>query len=234
MIGILDAYHFDTTPGNYQEKYIPMLRSYLTCVMPNQSVRNYRIAQGDFPKEVDECDGWIITGSACSCYDDHPWITRLMELIRELNTRKIPLLGICFGHQAIAYALGGEIFKSDQGWGVGVRTFDIVNYEKWMSPKLVDNKCSLLFSHQDQVMKLPADAIQLGRDSFCENQIYSIGKHIFSIQGHPEFSCEFAKSRYLARAGAIGEEKVKTAVDSLNKPTDDHIVGSWIKNFFIL
>lgn len=232
MIGILDAYHFDTTPGNYQESYIPMLKEYLDAVIPNQQVKNYKIAQGEFPKSIDECQGWVITGSACSCYEDLPWIDWLLDFIRKLDANKKQLLGICFGHQAIAYALGGEVSKSNKGWGIGVRTFEILRYESWMSPALEDNQCSLIFSHQDQVMKLPNGAVRLATDSFCVNQIYSIGRHIFSIQGHPEFSPVFAESRYLTRVQSIGEREVKTAVESLTQATDHMLVGAWIKKFF--
>lgn len=232
MIGILNAYHFDITPGNYQEEYFPMLEKYLKKAFPQEEIKNYLVAQGEFPKDVCECRAWIITGSACSCYDDLPWIKELASFIKDCHAQKVKLLGICFGHQLMAHTLGGKVEKSPKGWGIGVRTFDVLEYENFMNSRLQDNKCSLIFSHQDQVIELPKGAKQLGTDSFCENQMYSIGDHIFCLQGHPEFSKIFAVNRYESRKDSIGESAVDTALSSMNNPTDEDIILEWFKSFF--
>ena len=232
MIGILNAYHFDTTPGNYQEQYLQMMQDYLSGVMPGVKFKDYCVAQNEFPADPDECDGYVITGSPASCYDHEAWIKKLVELIKQLNEIHKPLLGICFGHQIIAHALGGEVVKSDKGWGIGVREFSMTSYTPWMEPRLENDSCSLLFSHQDQVVKLPTSATCVAGDSFCSNQMYFIGDHVFSIQGHPEFTPNYAKSRYLARIDRIGEKHVKEAVESLKNTTNSDEVGAWIKNFF--
>lgn len=232
MIGILDAYHFDTTPGNYQEKYIPMMMDYLKQVMPNETFEHYRVAINQFPKDIYECDGYIITGSPASCYDDLDWVKELIKFVQELHANKKKLLGICFGHQLIAHALGGEVVNSDKGWGIGVRSFDMLKYVSWMRPTLDSNKCSLLFSHQDQVTKLPRGGVQLGTDSFCEHQIYSIDNHIFCVQGHPEFTTEYAEERYSTRIDRIGQDVYNQGIDSLQKKTDHLVFGQWMKAFF--
>ena len=69
---------------------------------------------------VPKFDGFIITGSAFGVYDKCPWITKLLKIIKKIADTEIPLVGICFGHQAIAEALGGKVKKSDKGWGIGV------------------------------------------------------------------------------------------------------------------
>lgn len=232
MIGILNAYHFDTTPGNYQEEYFPMIEEYLRKAFPNEEIKNYLVAQGEFPKDVFECDAWIITGSPCSCYDDLPWIKKLSSIIKDCHTHKAKLLGICFGHQLIAQALGGKVEKSPKGWGVGIRSFDVLDYHEFMDETLQGDQCSLIFSHQDQVIKLPRDAKHLGKDSFCENQMYCIDKHIFCVQGHPEFSLGFATRLYMSRTDRIGESLVKKALATMSNSTDEDKVLIWIKNFF--
>lgn len=232
MIGVLDAYHFDTTPGNYQEQYMPMMMDYLKTIMPDQQFKTYCVAQNIFPDHIDECEGYIITGSPASCYDDLDWIKKLIELIKEIDTKKKKLLGICFGHQIIAHALGGEVVNSDKGWGIGVRTFDILSYNKWMTPNLKDNKCALLFSHQDQVTKLPPGGVNLASDPFCEFQVYLVGDHIFSVQGHPEFTTEYSEQRYSTRIDRIGKDVYEKGIESLKIPTDHLAFGMWIKNFF--
>lgn len=232
MIGILNAYHFDMTPGNYQEGYLPMIKDYLKKVFPNQSVKNYAVAQGEFPKEINECSGWIVTGSACSCYEELDWIKDLFDFINQCHAGKVKTLGICFGHQLIAQALGGKVEKSSKGWGIGVRSFDVISYKDFMQPTLPADRCSLLFSHQDQVVSLPPGAIVLGTDSFCENQMYSIDDHILCLQGHPEFTVSFAKQRFIDREHIIGKELVQKTLAFLSDPTHEDILAQWFHNFF--
>ena len=92
--------------------------------------------------------------------------------------------------------------------------------------------CSLLFSHQDQVAILPPYSQLLASDNFCENQIFSLDDHIFSIQGHPEFTRDYAKGRFDSRVERLGVDVHKKAIVSLAKKTDELIVGEWIRNFF--
>jgi len=230
MIGLLNAYHFDTSAGSYQNKYEPIFIEYLEKVLHQREIKTYQVAQNEFPKSVDECHSWIITGSPASAYEDEQWIHNLSQFIRDCHAKKIKMLGICFGHQLIAHALGGEVVNSDKGWGVGVRDFDVSHTKHWMTPAL-EEKCSLLFSHQDQVQTLPEGAISLGGDDFCEFQMYSIDEHVFSIQGHPEFTRDYAKERYDTRIERLGEDCHKEAITSLKKETDELTVGKWITNF---
>lgn len=233
MIGILDAYHFDLTPGSYQEKYMPMILSYLNKVIPNETFKHYHLAKNDFPTDIHECDGYIITGSPASCYEDIDWIKKLIEFIKELNISKKKTFGICFGHQVIAYALGGEVKKSPKGWGLGVSEFSIIKKAPWMNQGSSKHaKCSLIFFHQDQVTKLPPNATHIGTNNFCEYQIYSVENHIFSVQGHPEFNEDYAKMRTQSLNKQISQTFCQQRIESLSNEKDDLVFGKWIDDFF--
>ena len=79
----------------------------------------YDVQQGEYPADIDEVDAYLITGSKSSVYDDEPWIATLMEFVRELDRRRKKLVGICFGHQLVAHALGGKTREITQGLGRG-------------------------------------------------------------------------------------------------------------------
>lgn len=244
MIGILNAYHFDFTPGNYQEHYNKLITDFLLRTFPSEKVRHYKIASsenfgspygtGEWPLSNDECSTWIITGSSKSAYDDVPWVQQLQNWIREFDQRKSAqkLVGICFGHQIIAQALGGRVEKSSKGWGVGVQTIKVLKSQPWMKPS--QSKLSLIFSHQDQVVELPSGSVAtvLATNDFCPNQIIQYGKDILTFQGHPEFTIEFAKSRLESRKKIIEPEAFDNAMTSFsNNHRDDKVVSQWLREF---
>ncbi len=229
MIGILNAYHFDFSPGNYQEHYNQDIKDFLTRTFSGEPIRDYKIARGEWPLSFDECRLWVITGSSKGAYDDVPWIHQLVQWIIGAHSRKRKILGICFGHQIIAQALGGKVEKSAKGWGVGVRSFEVVNLKPWMKP--AQSKLDLIFSHQDQVVQLPPGADLLAQSEFCTNQMFQIGEHILTMQGHPEFSVEFAKGRLDVRQELIGRKVYEKAVSSLSLARDDRILSQWIREF---
>src|SRR5262249_13995056 len=104
--------------------YPTMFRALLANAASDEPIefRDYDVQRGEYPATLDECDAYLITGSRESVYDDLPWLPRLEEFVRMLDADRHPLVGICFGHQLVAQALGGETRKADQGWGVGVQT----------------------------------------------------------------------------------------------------------------
>lgn len=229
MIGILNAYHFDPTAGNYQERYTDLMVRFTTACFPDQQVRNYNIALGEWPQSLNECEAWLITGSSKGAYDDEKWIRDLQSFILQIHNARKKMIGICFGHQLIAHALGGLVQKSDRGWGVGVRTYEVTFEKPWMDPK--KQKISLLFSHQDQVVRLPLEAELLGGDQFCPYQMMQIGDHILTMQGHPEFSVEFARDRLISRKALVPQDVFDTAMQSFSQQKDDQLLGQWIHRF---
>src|SRR5690606_23965151 len=90
----------------------------------------YDVVNDHFPESADECDAYICTGSRYSVYDDMPWIKELKHLVQELYQLQIPYIGVCFGHQMLAEALGGKVEKAAAGWCVGVHTFRVLQREE--------------------------------------------------------------------------------------------------------
>jgi GMP synthase (glutamine-hydrolysing) len=234
-IGLLNCYHWDGVPSSYQAQYRILWENYLSPLFPdNWALQVYELPIGEFPSQLDDCDGWIIGGSGKSWYEQDGWILKLGRLIEQLHAQHAALLGICFGHQMIANTLGGKVEKSNKGWGIGVRSFQFEKLPTWydgdLTAHMTDTK--LIFSHQDQVVALPPGADRLATDPFCPVQAYVIGEHILSLQGHPEFTPEFADARLIEREGRIGKQVCDQARASLARETQAAELGDMIIQFF--
>ena len=196
-------------------------------------VRVFDVQRGEYPQNIDDCDGYLITGSRYGVYEDCPWIPSLLAYIRALDAAQYPLVGICFGHQAIAQALGGKAEKSPKSWGVGLHSWPIHAQAPWMHP--CPPMLSLLCSHQDQVSKLPDNATLLAGNDFCPNAMYCINQHIFCTQGHPEFSPEFLRALWDYRCNLephLRPQYWQQAADSGSTPNDNDLFARWLAMFF--
>jgi len=183
-----------------------------------------------YPDSDDECDAYLITGSRASVYEARAWIRDLQAYALILHRAKKKLVGICFGHQLIAAALGGKTEDSHKGWGVGVHTSKVVRAQPFMTPALV--QFSLLVSHKDQVTLLPEGAELLATSDFCPNAMFSVDKHILAMQGHPEFCKAYASDLMESRSELLGEA-LQPAIASLAVETDEKQVAEWIMKFIL-
>ncbi|MGO1119783.1 glutamine amidotransferase-related protein [Rhodovibrionaceae bacterium A322] len=183
----------------------------------------------DLPAPAD-FDAYIITGSAFGAYDPEPWIPAMEAFIRAVAETNIPLVGICFGHQIIAQALGGTVEKSDKGWGVGVHEYEIQQQESWMEPAL--DRFAIPVIHQDQVISPPESAKILGGNNFCPFGILSYGQNILTFQGHPEHPRTFGSDLLSARRGVrIPEQVADIGLASFNRPGNEKQIAHWIHRF---
>lgn len=227
-VGLLLCDHLDPevaeVDGDYTELYPAVFEP------AGVSLHVFDATVGDLPASTADFDGWITSGSRRSAYEEEGWILEVRDVIATLAEEERPQAGICFGHQLTALALGGEVRRSDAGWGVGVKTFEVVSRPPWMDPDA--ESFSLLMSHQDQVTRLPSDAELVATSDYCPVGSYRIGEHVFCVQGHPEFTRGLSKVLTERRREKLGEQVADEALASLDKPLDHERVVRWMANLF--
>lgn len=228
-IGILQCDHvldkFVSAHGTYPQ----MFSSLFDRAGLDVCVAIYDVTRYEFPVDIDECDAYITTGSKFGVNDGLPWLEPLMKFVVQLNQAKKKLVGICFGHQLIAKALGGEVKLSPKGWGVGVSFNQVIVKKNWMQPYC--DTFDLVVSHQDQVVVLPEGVQVLAASDFCPYYMVQYGEHFISIQGHPEFTKSYSASLIYDRQDRIPPQRVREGMASLQSSTDAERCATWIYNF---
>ena len=217
---------------DYPEGYPKMFEELIGAADEEMTFETVSVVKGDTLPDPETLEAILITGSAYGVYDDVPWMRTLKEWIGFAAEHQVPMIGICFGHQVIADALGGDVRKSDKGWGLGRHTYQIKHKTGWMGPNPPDT-FSVGVSHQDQVLSPPPDAIAIGGNDFAPNAAlaYSRGP-IISFQGHPEFSDKFLEDLYNVRRGTkFTDAFVDEAVASFKTPDDNKLMARWMVNF---
>jgi GMP synthase-like glutamine amidotransferase len=228
-LGILktDAVRPEWVPdfGEYPDMFARLLGE----ADPTLEFKVYDVEEGVFPADIDEVDAYLITGSKSSVYEDKEWIRQLMDFVRELHARRKKIVGICFGHQVVAQALGGKTEKSPKGWGVGLHTHTFSRTPDWHDGG--DAELDILVSHQDQVVQVAEGTEVLAGSDFCENAVTQIGDHILTFQGHPEFLPGYSREIMGYRRELIGEEVFENGMASLDGQHEGKRVAEWILRF---
>jgi len=190
---------------------------------------SYDVPAGDYPDRPEACDGYIVTGAAAGVYDGDPWIGELLAFLRAARGRA-KLVGVCFGHQAMAQAFGGKVIKSPKGWGVGLHSYGVAAHLPWMDE---EPAFALSASHQDQVVELPPDATVIAGSDFCPmgTLAYADGMAI-SCQLHPEFAPDYSIALIEGRRGRrIPDQQAAQAIESLGRRDDHERIAGWIARF---
>jgi GMP synthase-like glutamine amidotransferase len=218
-IGILQAGHaapaVKDAVGDYTKMYSAMLGS------DDFTYDTYSVVDIEFPNGPEDADGWLISGSKHGAYEDHAFIPPLEDLIRQITATGRPLVGVCFGHQIIAQALGGTVEKFEGGWAIGHHEYQIG-----------DETYKLNAWHQDQVTRLPSGTRLVGTNAFCENaMIYYEGKAL-TIQPHPEFNDQAVTGLLETRATTVPQGLQEVARARLALAEDNQKMGARLAHFF--
>lgn len=184
--------------------------------------QTYRVVDMQFPASVQDADGWLLTGSRHGAYDDLPFIPVLEDFIRAAYAAAVPMVGVCFGHQIIAQALGGKVEQFKDGWAVGATDYDFGG-----------QKMTLNAWHRDQVTQVPPDARVVASNDFCANAALVYNDRAFTVQAHPEFRAEFVDGLMQTRGrGVVPDALLNAATKRLTDPLDDGPLATRIAKFF--
>lgn len=196
------------------------------------SYQTVNVADGAPFPDPNTLDAMVITGSAAGVYDDFPWLEPLRALIRHAYALRTPTLGICFGHQIMADALGGDVRKSEKGWGLGRHTYAVTRRPEFLqrAPATLSVACS----HQDQVISPPGVAEVILSSDFTRNAglVYHNGAAL-SFQAHPEFDDAYTVALAELRRGKAPDSLVDRAVASVATPSDSAEMAGYIARFLM-
>ena len=220
-IGILQTGH---APDPVQEQFGDY-SDFFTALLDDGRLTfsTWNVVDMEFPSGPDAADGWLITGSRHGAYEAHPFIPPLENLIRAIHAAARPLIGICFGHQIIAQAMGGTVEKWDGGWNIGRREY-----------ALGGETIALNAWHQDQVTRPPQGARTIASHPGCAHAGLLYGDRILTLQPHPEIQRPIL-ARYLSELGPTGrfpEDAITAAAADLDKPNDERAMADLMTRFF--
>ena len=175
-------------------------------------VEVYKLSEGQLPPVVSasdwQYDGVVISGSQTSVYDDLDWVHEATEWVQEVQTADIPVLGICWGHQFLARALGGRVVDMGE-YELGYRTVDRVGDDPLFEG--VSREFVGFETHSDQVAELPPGARALARNDYGL-QAFRLGS-AWGVQFHPEYDRETAE--WVVRGKNLSDDRTAAVLDDI-------------------
>ena len=211
-------------PGNLTDEFGTYADMFERLLGEGFETDRFDVQAGELP-DPDAFPAHLVTGSPAGVYDPLPWIAPLMEFIRAAKDSR--MVGVCFGHQVMAQALGGEVIKSPKGWAAGLNRYDVLRPQPWSNGK---RHIAIPASHQDQVVVQPPGTAVVAASEFTPFAALTwVDRPAVSFQFHPEFSPSYAKALIEKRYDKVNNPDA--AIASLDAPNDNAHVGGWIRNF---
>jgi len=165
------------------------------------------VDKGQALPSIDEVAATIVTGSPAFVTDLAPWNEVTAVFLRALHEQAKPILGVCYGHQLLAWAFGGEVGFHPKGREIG--TVDIELTSAAESDALFDQMPASFVaqaSHLQSVLTLPPEAILLAKNSFEANHSFRLGLSTWGVQFHPEFNADVMRAYIRERRNDISAE----------------------------
>ncbi len=142
----------------------------------------------------EEFSGVVITGSRSMVTEPEPWAKLTIRWLKEIVSNAIPILGICYGHQLIAHAMGGKVDYHSKGREIGTVevTKKLIAKDDVLFRDLPP-KFDVYVSHLQSVVRLPPEAKILASNDFDPHQAFVLYNHVWGVQFHPEFNEEIMR-----------------------------------------
>ncbi len=217
------ASHFPNDGEKVVRLLLPLRPAWTFEVVP--------VKDGVLPAGPQAFDGYVVTGSPASVNDDRlPWVGQLLAFIRAVHAVQQPLIGLCFGHQAVARALGGQVARHAAGWGLGTAATHWPQARPWMQP--FQGSTTLMAAHNEQVTRMPEGAECLGGSDFCPTGSMQIGQHIWTTEYLPETPLVYMQALLGYLADKLDAATLDRAHASLQQAADAALFGQWMVQFF--
>ena len=207
------------------EKFTSLIKS----VRPDSDMDIYSTKDDVFPEDITTFDGVLITGSPASVHEDSAWVPRLLKQIRVAYDANVPMFGACFGHQAIALALGGTVTRNPNGWAFGLLEMQVTKRAPWY-----DGPTTLLQygAHVEQVTQLPDGAEAIFSTEGCPVAGFVLADRVYTTQNHPEMTPEFIAALVEEYADKLDADVAERAQHSLGRIADRDAFARSIVRFF--
>lgn len=176
----------------------------------------FKLSEGQVPPVVSagdwRYDGVVISGSQTSVYDDHDWIHETTEWIRRVHAADVPTLGVCWGHQFLAQALGGRIVDMGE-YELGYRTITRLGEDRLFEG--ITQRFTAFETHSDRIAELPSGAVTLAQNDFGV-QAFRVGR-AYGVQFHPEYDRETAE--WVTQNKDLPDDRIQAVLDGITDET---------------
>ncbi len=224
-IYLTDTWRDDRVAGfiDYAAKFKRLLSPH----MPDTDFQTFDVVNGQFPDNPTAFDGAVITGSSANVTDRPEWLPRLLDQIRTMDAARTKLFAVCFGHQALAVALGGAVDYRDVV--LGAPQMQVLERQPWMDPFHPSPR--IYAGNFQQVITLPPDLRLIGTSDVCPNVMAIKGDHILSLQFHPELSAAYMHNYFQHAGEDVSPDILSRAAQEVDGGSDGDLIGRWAANF---